>query len=102
MRFQFKTKRLASLYYEEKGAKRYPAQVVESFFQVMAVIAAAPDERDLYASKSLHFEQLKGKRGKLGERSIRLNQEYRLIVAVESDAEARHMLIISIEKHYGD
>ncbi len=102
MNFCFKTRKLEALYYQDKGAKRYPAQVVQGFFQVMAIIASAPDERDLYALKSLHFEQLRGARGQRGERSIRLNREYRLIVAIETDQEGRYMLIISIEKHYGD
>jgi toxin HigB-1 len=102
LHFRFGTKRLEQLYYEEKRAEKYPAQVVESFFRVMAIIANAPDERDLYALKSLHFEQLKGARGKRGERSIRLNREYRLIVAVERDQAGHSMLIIRIEKHYGD
>ena len=102
LHFRFGTKRLKELYYEEKRAQKYPAQVVQSFFEVMAIIAAAPDERDLYAFKSLHFEQLKGARGKRGERSIRLNREYRLIVAVEQDQAGNCMVIIRINKHYGD
>ena len=102
MHFHFKKRRLERLYYEDKGAQDYPAQVVQSFFDVMAIIQAAPDERDLYAFKSLHFERLKGKRGRRGERSIRLNREYRLIVSIERDAAGRYVLIIDIEKHYGD
>jgi proteic killer suppression protein len=50
------------LYYEEKGAHKYPAEVVDAFFEKMSIIEAAIDLRDLYALKSLHFEKLKGTR----------------------------------------
>jgi len=102
LRFSLKTKKLADLYYDDKGAKSYPAPVVRSFFEVMAIIESAPDERDFYGLKSLHYEKLEGRRGVRGERSMRLNREYRLIVAVERDDQGRLMLIISINKHYGD
>lgn len=62
MRFHFKTKRLEELYTSEKGAHRYEPEVVDAFFETMAVIAAARDERDLYAQKGFHFEKLSGKR----------------------------------------
>jgi proteic killer suppression protein len=62
LRFEFKTKRLRLLYYEEKGAHKYPAEVVDAFFEKMSIIEAAIDLRDLYALKSLHFEKLKGTR----------------------------------------
>lgn len=100
MRFSFKTKKLRSLYEEEKGAANYPAAVVAAFFEAVAIIDAAADERDLYATKSLHYELLKGKRGKLGHRSVRLNDQYRLILAIERDEEGRYCLIVSLEKHY--
>ena len=102
LRFRFSTRRLEALYHDGSGARRCPGQVVQSFFEVMAIIAAAPDERDLYALKSLHFERLKGRRGQRGERSIRLNREFRLIAAVEMDEQGHYILIIGIEKHYGD
>ena len=38
-----------------KHEKDYPSDVVTNFFEVMAVIAAAVDERDFYALKSLQF-----------------------------------------------
>jgi proteic killer suppression protein len=42
---------------------------------------AAADERDLYGLKSLHYEKLKGDRSH--QRSLRLNQQFRLIVELE-------------------
>jgi len=100
LRFVFKTKKLLALYETEQGASRYPAGVVDAFFEVVSEIESAKDERDLYALPSLHFEPLKGKRGKLGQRSMRLNDQYRLIVTLEQDDQGRFCCIIEISKHY--
>ena len=100
MRFAFKTKKLQALYEDEKGASGYPEGVVAAFFDAMAIIKAAADERDLYALKSLHYELLQGTRGKRGHRSIRLNDQYRLVLAMQQDSQGRYCLIVSLEKHY--
>ncbi|NEO97842.1 MAG: plasmid maintenance system killer [Symploca sp. SIO2E9] len=84
MHFRFKYKKLEALYTEEKNAHKYP-NVIDDFFEIMAIIDAALDERDLYANKGLHYEKLTGKRGKQGQRSLRLNQQWQLIVISEKD-----------------
>jgi toxin HigB-1 len=99
MRFQFKSKKLAALYTEEKNAHKYP-NVIDDFFEVMAMIAAALDERDLYANQGLHFEKLVGKRGKKGQRSLRLNKQWRLIVTLAEDEEGIYLQIIDIEDYH--
>lgn len=98
MRFFFADKKLEKLYTEEKGAHKYPSGVVDAFFEVMAVIANASDERDLYALKSLRYEKLGGKRSH--QRSIRLNRQFRLIVEREKDQEGRFFWIVSIEDYH--
>ncbi len=100
MRFRFATNKLRSLYEDDRGAALYPVGVVDAFFEVMEIITAASDERDLYAFKSLHCERLQGKRGQHGHHSIRLNEQYRLILAWERDEQGRYCLIVSLEKHY--
>lgn len=99
LRFQFKKKKLEALYTEEKDAHKYPG-VVDDFFEVMAIIDAAVDERDLYVQKGLRFEKLKGKRGKLGQRSLRLNDQWRLIVTVNEDDQGNYLTIIDIEDYH--
>ena len=98
MRFEFKNKKLAALYTEEKGARKYGAAVVAAFFDVMDVINNAKDERDLYALKSLRYEQLKGARSH--QRSIRLNRQFRLIIERQRDEQGRYLLIINIEDYH--
>ncbi len=63
----------------------------------MSVIEAAVDERDLYTLKGFHFEKLKGRPG---ERSLRLNGQWRLIVSLEKDSEGTYLLIIDIEDYH--
>ncbi len=99
MRFHFKDKKLEALYTEEKNAHKYP-HVIDDFFDVMAIVDAAPDERDLYANKGLHFEKLSGERGKEGQRSLRLNKQWRLIVTLEKDKDGSYLQIISIEDYH--
>jgi proteic killer suppression protein len=75
---------------------------VDAFFEAMSAIRAATDERDLYALKGFHFEKLKGDRGKTGDRSLRMNKQWRLIVRVEQDTQGKLILILDIEKHYNE
>ncbi len=86
------------LYTEEKGAHKYPAGVVDAFFDVMAIIANAPDERDLHNLKSLHYEKLRGERNH--QRSLRLNRQFRLIIEKDEDKRGRFLWIISIEDYH--
>ena len=99
MRFRFKDKKLEALYTEEKDAHKYPG-VVDDFFDVMTIIQSAPDERDLYAQKGLRFEKLTGKRGKQGQRSLRLNKQWRLIVTLEKDEQGAYLQILGIEDYH--
>jgi proteic killer suppression protein len=98
MRFHFSSRKMLLLYEEEKGAKKFDEGVIEAFFDVMAIIRDAPDERTLYDLKSLHFEKLKGKRGH--ERSLRLNKQWRLIVEIRKDDEGGFLLVKDIEDYH--
>ena len=97
MRIRFTTKRLTDLYTSEKGAKRYPPEVVEGFFEVVAYLVASVDERDLYALKSLHYEKLQGRES---ERSLRLNKQWRLIIVIATDDEGAIIDISAIEDYH--
>lgn len=94
MRFRFVDHKLEALYREDKGAERYDRSVVKAFFRVMAIIASAPDPRDLRALKSLHFEKLSGDR--TGQHSLRLNDQWRLIIGLERDEHGHTVVVIEI------
>lgn len=100
MRFIFASKKLQQLYTDRAGASRYPHEVVEAFFDKVAAIRAARDENDLRALKSLHFEKLQGERGARGERSIRLNRQFRLILRLETDEQGKLVCILDIEDYH--
>ena len=86
MRFEFKTRALQELYTDEKGAHRYPLPVVEAFFEVMGAIAAARDERDIRALKSLHYHKLQGARSH--QHALTLYKGFRLIVERQKDEQS--------------
>jgi proteic killer suppression protein len=75
-----------------------PREVVKSYRKKVQVIRAATDERDLYAMKSLHFEKLKGDRSH--QRSIRLNQQWRLILEITEVAPSKIVVLVDIEDYH--
>ena len=100
VKFQFKKKKIEALYAEEKNAHKYPDVVVDNFFDLMSSIEAAESEQDLYALKGLRFEKLSGKRGKEGQGSLRLNNQWRLILVIEKDDQGKYILIIDIVDYH--
>lgn len=98
VRFRFSNKKLEALYTAEKDAHKFDRAVVDAFFDVMAMIEAAKDERDLYGLKSLHFEKLKGDRK--GQHSLRLNQQWRLIVLIESDDQGNVIVVVDLVDYH--
>lgn len=72
--------------------------LVRAFRKRMQIIRAAPDERTLYALKSLHFEKLKGERSH--QRSIRLTKKWRLVLELKKDGDKSVVIIIAIEDYH--
>src|SRR5438477_11668698 len=72
--------------------------VVRGFRKVMAWIRSADDERDLYMLKSLHYEKLKGKRSH--QRSLRLNDQFRLIIELEPEEAGNLVVVMAIEDYH--
>ncbi|MGH7514152.1 MAG: type II toxin-antitoxin system RelE/ParE family toxin [Gemmatimonadales bacterium] len=72
--------------------------VVKGFRKVMQAIRAAVDERDLYALKGLRFEKLVGKRQ--GQHSLRINDQWRLIVEIRGVAPRKQMGVIEIADYH--
>jgi proteic killer suppression protein len=72
--------------------------LVKAFRKRMQLIRAAPDERVFYAMKSLHYEKLKGDRSH--QRSMRLNDQWRLILRLEEDETGKLVVIVSIADYH--
>jgi len=78
---------------------RLPVPIVQAARRKVRIMRNAVDERDLYAMKSLHYEKLGGKRD--GQRSIRLNDQWRIIFLIDRDCDPLEVEILEISNHYG-
>jgi proteic killer suppression protein len=74
-----------------------PRPVVKAYRKTMGWIWSAVDERDFYNLKSLHFEKLKSRPG---FHSMRLNDQYRLIVRFEGAGEAKRIAVVAVEDYH--
>jgi proteic killer suppression protein len=98
MKVRFASGPLERLETDPGYAAGYSAEVVRLYRKRMNFVRQAIDERDLYAMKSLHFEKLKGARSE--DRSIRLNNQWRLILRFEGQGSDKTVVIVSIEDYH--
>ena len=77
---------------------RWGADIIKAYRKKIQVLRAATDERDLYAMRSLRLKQLKGNRA--GTSSIRLNDQFRLIITFETDDEGRMVIVIEMVDYH--
>lgn len=98
MDVEFLDKELAETESTGSFPGRYSADIKRAFLKRMRFIRSAKDERDLYAWKSLHFEKLKGDRS--DERSIKLNDQWRLILKIRPGKPKNTVLICGIEDYH--
>jgi len=83
---------------EDKDFPSSADPLVKSYRKRIQLIKNAPDERDFYALKSLHFEKLKGDRQH--RYSMRLNEKWRLILELRGSAPNKKVAIIAIEDYH--
>jgi proteic killer suppression protein len=74
------------------------APLVRAYRKLLQVIRSARDERDFYAMRSLHFERLKG--GRRHQHSLRLNDQFRLIVELTGRGHDKSVRIVGIEDYH--
>ncbi len=83
----------------DKNAKSGFPQAVEKKFRLrIQQMMSFGDERDFYAIKSLHFEKLKGDRSH--QHSIRLNDQWRMILEFEGEAPNKKVIVVGIEDYH--
>lgn len=80
------------------AAPGYDPAVVRGFRKVMNAVRAAVDERDLYALRGLRFEKLKGNRSH--QHSLRINDQWRLIVEIRGTAPSKRIGVVGIEDYH--
>ena len=76
----------------------FSSPIVTMYRKRLQLIRAATDERAFYALKSLHFEKLKGDRA--GQYSMRLNNQWRLILELTTDPSGKVAVIIEIADYH--
>lgn len=75
-----------------------PISVIKAARKRIEFIRAAPDERSLRNWKSLHYEKLKG--GRSNQRSIKINDQWRMILRINTRSESPMVTIDSIEDYH--
>ena len=98
MDVEFHDKRLALIETDDAARTKLPVSVISSCRNKLVVIRAAPDERTLRNWKSLHYEKLTGERE--GQRSIRLNQQWRLVFTLDSDCNPPKITVLAVEDYH--
>jgi proteic killer suppression protein len=83
---------------DEAGQTRLPVPVIKSARRKLTVLRAAPDDRALRNWKSLHYEKLKGDRE--GQRSIRLNDQYRMVLTLDEKTTPPTVTVLAIEDYH--
>lgn len=102
MDVEFSSEKLERLYTDGRFTAGLPQGAVKGFRKAVMWMRAANDERDLYAYPGLRIEQLKDK-DRRGDRSARLNRQYRLIFEIrKQDGEKNILVLKDIENHYDE
>jgi toxin HigB-1 len=72
--------------------------IVKAYRKAMQHIRAATDERTFYARRSFRFEKLQGRRE--GQCSMRLNDQWRLIVELQTKGAKRIVHVVEIADYH--
>lgn len=72
--------------------------VAKAFRRRIQTIRAAPDERVFYQWKSLQYEKLKADRDH--QYSMRLNDQWRLIIEFEGKAPDKVVVVVGVEDYH--
>ena len=99
MRIEFADDNLRRLYEDRDFAlPRFGPDVTKAFRKVVGRLVAAESERDLRNFRALRYKKLRGDRE--GQHSARLNDQWRLILRIETDRSGRLLIIIEIVDYH--
>lgn len=72
--------------------------LVRAFRKVLLIVRGVRNETELYQWRSLRFEKLKGKRDH--QRSLRLNDQWRVVVEIVKGADGNTVVVKGIEDYH--
>lgn len=98
MNLEFDDKGLRSLDTDLQETGGFSEGIVKRFRFVVGFIAAAQDERDFRILPGLRFEKLKAKRAH--QHSLRLNDQWRLIIEIRGEGPQKRIGAIEIADYH--
>lgn len=98
MEVKFSDKKLEKILGDKATKMKLPINVIKSARRKLILLSSATDERDLRNWKSLHYEKLSGDME--GLRSIRINDQWRLIFELDVVTEPPKIIIKNIEDYH--
>ncbi|MDP2582412.1 type II toxin-antitoxin system RelE/ParE family toxin [Shimia thalassica] len=98
MKVVFADDTLALIETNQAARTRLSVALIKSARRKLTLLRAAPDERSLRNWKSLHYEKLKGDRE--GQRSIRLNDQFRLVFKLDDVTSPPTIIVVCIEDYH--
>ena len=98
MEIEFDDPDLDRLEVDPRFAAGFPPAVVKGFRKAIGFIRQAVDERDLYAMRGLNFKPLE--RDRAGQHSMKLNDQWRLIVELRGQAPKKRIGVIEIVDYH--
>jgi toxin HigB-1 len=98
MRVEFGNRDLARLETDSTYLMGLAPQHVRGYRKVVNQIRQATDERIFWNSRALKFERLKGTRKH--QHSMRLNDQFRLIVELIGEGPDKTVKIVSVEDYH--
>jgi toxin HigB-1 len=91
---EFADKKLALVETDEAPKSRLPIGVIESMRSKLGFLRSVPDERSIRNWRSLHYEKMEGE-----ERSIRLNDQFRLIFTIDTSCNPNKLRVLRVWDH---
>jgi proteic killer suppression protein len=98
MRIVFRDQRLALVRTDQAAKTKLPIPVIKSCREKLNFLEAASEERALRNWKSLRYEKLEGNRK--GLRSVRLNDQWRLVFALDETTSPPTIEVVDIEDYH--
>lgn len=99
MRIEYENSQLERLASDRSyKPKRWSHALIKAYRKQINRLQAATDIRDLYKLKSLHLEKLAGNYS--GHHSIRLNDQFRLIIRFPADKQKKCVVIREITDYH--
>ena len=93
MEVRFDDASLDALETDPRVRPKFPTGVIKAYRRRLWQIRAAHDERDFYANRGFHFEKYQERDGHF---SLRLNDQYRLLIRFEQHSDEKTVVIVTI------